>query len=85
MKCQEEETLGDIMGKFLFKIKEQNRLTQTSTQRVAQATSDLFSVACRRLKGRVKETLEDAGVKQVPGLEAAFADFLFPFEDLKTT
>ncbi|KAK2562634.1 hypothetical protein P5673_014324 [Acropora cervicornis] len=73
------------MGKYLFKIKEQNRLTQTFTQRFGEAKSDLFGVACRRLKRRVEETLDDAGIEQVPGLEAAFADFLFPFEDLKTT
>ena len=33
----------------------------------------------------MEETVDDAGIKQVPGLEAAFADFLFLFEELKTT
>lgn len=74
----------DITGKYLFKIKEENRLMQTTIQRVAQGTSDLFSVACRRLKRRVDETIEDADIDEVLRLDATFADFVHPFEDLKT-
>jgi len=81
----QEEPLVDIAGKYLFKIKEENGFTQTSIQRVAQATSELFSAACRRLKRRIDETLEDAGIEELPALETTFEDFIFPFEDLKTT
>ena len=84
LKPQEESPVN-IARKYLFKIKEENRLTQTSVQRVAQETSDLLRVACRRLKRRIEETLEDAGIKELPALEATFEDFLFLFKDLKTT
>ena len=67
-----------------MKIKEENRLTQATIQRVALATSDLFSVACRRLKRKVEETLRHANIDELPGLEAAFEDFTSPSEQLQT-
>ena len=45
-----EEPLTNSTGRYLLKIKEENRLTQTATQRVGQATSDLFSATFRRLQ-----------------------------------
>ena len=79
-----EEPLTNLTGRYLLKIKEENRLTQTTTQRVAQATSDLFSATFRRLKRKIEQTLENADIKEVPGLEAVFDEFIFPYEDLQT-
>ena len=47
-------------------------------------TADLFSVACRRLKRKVDQSLEDANIEDVPGLDAVFEEFIYPFEDLQT-
>ncbi|KAL9963157.1 hypothetical protein ACROYT_G032332 [Oculina patagonica] len=77
-----KESLTDIAGKYLLKVKEENRLTQTTTQKIAEATSELFSVACRRLKRKVEETLKDANVEQLPGIEDAFEEIAAPFEQL---
>lgn len=74
--------LADITGKYLLKVKEENRLTQTTIQNIAKATSELFSVACNRLKRKVKETLKDANVETMPGIKAAFEEVISPFEDL---
>lgn len=74
--------MGDIAGKYLLKIKEENRLTQTTIQKVAQATSELFSVACRRLKRKVDEALNDANIEELPGIEDAFEEVIAPFQQL---
>ena len=79
-----DEPLTNLTGRYLLKIKEENRLTQTTTQRVAQATSDLFSATFRRLKRKIEQTLENADIKEVPGLEAVFDESMFPYEDLQT-
>ena len=79
-----DEPLTNLTGRYLLKIKEENRLTQTTTQRVAQATSDLFSATFRRLKRKIEQTLENADIKEVPGLEAVFDEYMFPYEDLQT-
>lgn len=81
---QHEEPLTDIAGKYLVKIKEENRLTQTTMERVAQATSDLFQVTLRKLKRKVEETLKDANIDELPGLEDTFEEFNNPFEELQT-
>lgn len=77
-----QESLTDIAGKYLLKVKEENRLTQTTTQKIAEATSQLFYVACRRLKQKVEETLKDANVERLPGIEDAFEEIAAPFEQL---
>ena len=51
-------------------------------QKVAQATSDLFSVACTRLKQKVDEALNKANIEQLPGIDAAFEEVMTPFEQL---
>ena len=79
-----EEPLIDLTGKYLLKIKEENRLTQTTIKKVALATSELFSVTCRRLKRKVEQILEDANIEEVPGLDAVFDEFISPFEDFQT-
>ena len=60
-----EELLTDLTAKYLFKIKEENRLTQSTIQKIAMCTADLFSVACRRLKRKVDQSLEDANIEDV--------------------
>ena len=77
-----EEPLADIAGKYVLKIKEENRLTQSTMKKVAQATSDLFGVACRRLKRKVEEALNDANIEELPGIDAAFEEVVAPFEQL---
>lgn len=77
-----EEPLAHIAGKYILKIKEENRLTQSTMQKVAQATSDLFSVACRRLKRKVEEALDDANLEKLPGIDDAFEEVITPFEQL---
>lgn len=79
-----EEPLTDLTAKYLFKIKEENRLTQSTVQKIAMCTADLFSVACRRLKRKVDQSLEDANIEDLPGLDAVFEEFIYPFEDLQT-
>ena len=78
-----EEPLTNLTGRYLLKIKE-NRLPPTITQKVAQATPDLFSATFRRLKRKIEQTLENADIKEVPGLGAVFDEFIFPYEDLQT-
>ena len=79
-----DEPLANLTGRYLLKIKEENRLTQTTTQRVAHSSSDLFSATFRRLKRKIEQTLENADIKGVPGLEAVFDELMFPYEDLQT-
>lgn len=78
----DEEPLVNITGKYLLKVKEENRLTQTTVQNIAKATSELFLVACRRLKQKIEETLKDENAKRFPEIEAAFEDVTSPFEQL---
>ena len=77
-----EEPLANIAGKYIQKIKEENRLTQSTMQKVSQATSGLFSVACTRLKQKVDEALNKANIEQLPGIDAAFEEVMTPFEQL---
>ncbi|KAK2555253.1 hypothetical protein P5673_023237, partial [Acropora cervicornis] len=79
-----EKPLTDLTAKYLFKIKEENRLTQSTVQKIAMCTADLFSVSCRRLKRNIDQSLEDANIEDVPGLDAVFEEFIYPFEDLQT-
>lgn len=51
-------------------------------QKVAQATSDLFSVACTRLKRKVDEALNEANIEQLPGFDALFEEVMTPFQQL---
>lgn len=78
----DEEPLVNITGKYLLKVKEENRLTQTTVQNIAKATSELFLVACNRLKQKIEETLKDENAKRFPEIEAAFEDVTSPFEQL---
>ena len=81
-QTNDEGPLVDIMAKYLLKVKEENRLTQTTVEKIAKATSELFSVACRRLQRKVDETLKDANMEKLPGIDAAFEEVTAPFEQL---
>ncbi|XP_031549051.1 uncharacterized protein LOC116286639 [Actinia tenebrosa] len=74
-----------MTGKYLFKIREENRLPQVSVQKVAQATSELLTVAMKGLKRKVDEILTDHNVGQLHEIDEAFEDCVTPFQHLKTT
>lgn len=75
------EPLVNITGKYLLKVEEENRLTQTTVQNIAKATSEIFRFACSRLKRKI-EKLKNKNAERFPGIEAAFEDVASAFERL---
>lgn len=79
--------LHDLVGTYLIKIKEENRLTSKATQQIARATSQLFHTAVNQLKRRIQDCLSDADVNMEdnPGISEAFTNVSDPFDGLTTT
>ena len=79
-----EEIEGDNLSKFLFKIKEENKLTQTCVQQIATVTKKLLQGAVGRIKRNAEQCLSNGGVdsSSVPGFDAMFSDELLDYNDV---
>ena len=64
------------LPKFLFKIKEENKLTQKCLQQIASATKQLLEGSIQRIKRKAEDCLSNAGINSsnVPGFDDAFLD-----------
>lgn len=71
-----EQVEGQPLPKFLFKIKEENKLTQKSLQHIAIATRQLLQGSIQRIKRKAESCLLNAGINSsdVPGFDDAFLD-----------
>lgn len=67
---------GPRLPRFLFKIKEENKLTQKCLQQIASATRQLLEGSIERIKRKAVTSLSDAGINStdVPGFDDAFLD-----------
>ena len=67
---------GPQLPKFLFKIKEENKLTQKCLQQIASATRQLLEGSIQRIKKKAETSLSDAGINSsdVAGFDDAFLD-----------
>lgn len=79
-----EENEGDNLSKFLFKIKEENKLTQTCVQQIATVTKKLFQGAVSRIKRNAEQCLSKGGVDSanIPGFDAVFSDEVLDYNDV---
>lgn len=79
-----EEIEGDILSKFLFKIKEENKLTQTCVQQIATVTKKLFQGAVSRIKRNAELCLSNGGVDSanIPDFDAVFSDEALNYNDV---
>ena len=70
------DTEDPPLPKFLFKIKEENKLTQKSLQQIAIATKQLVQGSIQRIKRKADSCLLSAGInsRDVPGFDDAFLD-----------
>ena len=70
------DTEDPPLPKFLFKIKEENKLTQKSLQQIAIATRQLLQGSIQRIKRKADSCLLNAGInsRDVPGFDDAFLD-----------
>lgn len=80
-------SLHDLAARYLFKIKEGNRLTNKATQSIVAATSQLFNKAFEQLERDIAHSLTDVGMdlEDVPGISDAFDNVINPFGGLKST
>ncbi len=71
-----EEAKGTQLPKFLFKIKEENKLTQKCLQQIASATKQLLEGSLKRIKRKAETSLSNAGIdsSDVAGFDNAFLD-----------
>ena len=79
-----EEIEGDNLSKFLFKIKEENKLTQTCVRQIATVTKKLFQGAVSRIKRNAEQCLSNGGVvsANIPGFDAVFSDEVLNYNDV---
>ena len=82
-----EETVAmeePLLPKFLFKIKEENKLTQKCLQKIASTTKQLFQGSVRRLKRKAEDCLAKAGLdsREIPGFEKSFQDEIDDYNDI---
>lgn len=83
-----ENTAGgfeeDNLSKFLFKIKEENKLTKTCVQQIATLSKKLFQGAVSRIKRNVENCLQSDGVEcsNIPGFDAVFSDEALEYSDV---
>lgn len=70
------DTEDPPLPKFLFKIKEENKLTQKSLQQIAIATRQLVQGSIERIKRKAENCLLTAGInsRDVPGFDDVFLD-----------
>lgn len=71
-----EEVEGPPLPRFLFKIKEENKLTQKCLQQIATATRQLLEGSLSRIKRKAETSLSNAGINSsdVAGFDDAFLD-----------
>ena len=64
------------LPRFLFKIKEENKLSQKCLQQIASATRQLLEGSIEGIKRKAVTSLSDAGINStdVPGFDDAFLD-----------
>ena len=64
------------LPRFLFKIKEENKLSQKCLQQIASATRQLLEGSIKGIKRKAVTSLSDAGINStdVPGFDEAFLD-----------
>lgn len=79
-----DELDGDNLSKFLFKIKEENKLTQTCVQQIATVIKKLFQGAVGRIKRNAEQCLSNGGVDSanIPGFDAVFSDEVLVYNDV---
>ena len=79
-----EEIIGDNLSKFLFEIKEENKLTQMCVQQIATVTKKLFQGAVSRIKRNAEQCLSNSGVDSanIPGFDAAFSYEVLDYNDI---
>lgn len=79
-----DELEGDNLSKFLFKIKEENKLTQTCVQQIATMIKKLFQGAVGRIKRNAEQCLSNGGVDSanIPGFDAVFSDEVLDYNDV---
>ena len=67
---------GPRLPRFLFKIKEENKLSQKCLQQIASATRQLLEGSIKGIKRKAVTSLSDAGINStdVPGFDEAFLD-----------
>ena len=79
-----DEPLTNLTGRHLLKSERRKQAHPNHNTKSCTVSSDLFGATFRRLKRKIEQTLENADIKEVPGLEAVFDEFIFPYEDLQT-
>lgn len=79
-----DELDGDNLSKFLFKIKEENKLTQTCVQQIATVIKKLFQGAVGRIKRNAEQCLSNCGVDSanIPSFDAVFSDEVLVYNDV---
>ena len=79
-----DEIEGDNLSKYLFKIKEENKLTQTCVQQISTVTKKLFQGAVSRIKRNAEKCLSNGGVDSanIPGFDAVFSDEVLDYNDV---
>ena len=67
------------LPRFLFKIKEENKLSQKCLQQIAKVTRQLLEGSIEGIKRKAVTSLSDAGINStdVPGFDDAFVDDIF--------
>lgn len=79
-----DELDGDNLSKFLSKIKEENKLTQTCVQQIATVIKKLFQGAVGRIKRNAEQCLSNGGVDSanIPSFDAVFSDEVLVYNDV---
>ena len=81
------ESVQDKAAKFLLKVKEENRLGQTTMQKITGAASKFFRGTLQMLKRKLTDSLENefnVESTDISGFEEAFEEIDDPFEGLNT-
>lgn len=79
-----EKIEGDNLSKYLFKVKEENKLTRTCVQQIATVTEKLLQGAVNRIKRNVEQCLSNDGVDstKISGFDAVFSDEVLDYSDV---
>lgn len=79
-----DELDRDNLSKFLSKIKEENKLTQTCVQQIATVIKKLFRGAVGRIKRNAEQCLSNCGVDSanIPSFDAVFSDEVLVYNDV---
>lgn len=76
-----DEPLTNLTGRYLLKNQRRKQAHPNhNTKSCTVFIRFLFSATLRK----IEQTLENADIKEVPGLEAVFDEYMFPYEDLQT-